>query len=242
MSKFTYTEEENKILKNFADIHTGMIIYPDKFMVVNGLDKSIVGIYYFENPYDYEPYGVYDLKEFLSGVNLYNSELEIHDKYINISNSKQGISTKYRNTSLDMLPEAKDLSEAFNKLDSELEFVLTAEKYAIMKKVIQVFNAEKIYFRTVDSSTIRVVVASSLDANNKQPELQENATEIIITGDNVIKSELPEDTVLYIKVDEFKLMDGDYDVKISSAKASKWKHKQIKSLQYFIGVANIDED
>ncbi len=242
MSKFSYTEEEIKILKNFAEIHSGMIIKPDNFMVVNGMDKSVVGVYKFENPYDYDEYGIYDLKEFLSGIGLYESELEIHEKYVSISNTKQGIQTKYRNTSLDMLPEVKDLSEKMSQIDCELEFSLTAEKYNVLKKIIQVYGADRLYFRALDNKSIRLVAGWKLQSDSFDPELQENATEIIFKDDEVQSANLPDDTVLYIKVDEFKLMEGDYNVKISSKGISNWKHQHIQTLQYFIGIANIQED
>jgi hypothetical protein len=239
---FRYTEEESKILKNFADIHTGMVIYPDKFMVVNGLDKSLVGIYKFEKAYTYQSYGIYDLKEFLSGVNLYNSELTVKDKYISISNEKQGISTKYRNTPIDILPEVKDLTEKIKDLDFQIQFKLSAEKFAILRKVIQVYGVERLYFKSIDEKTIKVVAAKKMAADNFDPEMQENSTVLILSGDDVISSTLDESTVLYIKTDEFKCIDGDYIVKISNKGISNWHNLNIPNLQYFIGVADIKND
>jgi len=61
-------EKEIQVLKSFAGINANMIVYPDKFVAINGPKKSLVGIYYFEKPYDYETFGIFDLNEFLGLV------------------------------------------------------------------------------------------------------------------------------------------------------------------------------
>ncbi|GAG22253.1 unnamed protein product, partial [marine sediment metagenome] len=70
----------------------------------------------------------------------------------------------------------------------------------------------------------------------------QNPTEIIIEGEEVTTSTLPAEAVLYIKEEEFGLLEGNYEVRVSSVGISQWKNTQIPSLVYYIGVSNIKDD
>ncbi len=237
MTAFSYSEEEIKILKNFADINPNIIINPDKFHIVNGSHKSVVGLYSFKGKYGYEPYGIYNLKEFLSGISQFNdAQLEIHDRYIAIKDPNNNVTTKYSSTDIDLITPAQDPSNKFSKLECDLEFTLTAEKMALIKKVMQIYNCKRIYFETLDKETIRLTTAGI----NLQSST--NPTEIIVNGEDVIISALSEDIVIYIKSEEFNLLEGDYNVKVAAKGISQWKNIIVDSLMYYIGISNIEDD
>ncbi len=237
MNSFTYTEEELKVLKNFAEINPNMIIYPDRFAIVNGSHKSVVGLYQFKEPYDYKPYGIYNLKEFLNGSGQFtNVQFEIHDTFIAIKDSANGLTTKYGSTDIDLIQAAQNPTKKFNEVECQLEFNLPTEKMVLIKKVMQIYSSKRIYFESVDKDTIRLITAGT------DLKTSVNPTEIIIKGEDVTTSNLPEDVILYIKAEEFNLMEGDYKVKVSTKGITQWKNSLIDSLTYYIGISDIAND
>jgi len=233
---FAYKDTELKVLKNFAAINPNMIVLPDKFAVVNGMKKSVVGYYAFEETYDYEPYGIFDLDEFLttiSSMTEYKLNVCADDNYVEIHDVRNGLKAVYNTSPLDMLPEVKDLTSKFSKTHIDLEFVFTAEKLAILRKVTSVLKLERIYLESIDDG-IRILAA------NKSLKNMTNPTELMLTGEHVVKNELGENVILYINLDELHLLEGDYQVKVSSKGISHWYNEFLK-IDYFIGVSHYKE-
>ncbi len=232
MSQFSYTDTEIKVLKNFATINPSMIVLPDRFAVVNGLKKSVLAYYQFESEYDHDPYGIFDLDEFLTTIgSISGSQLEVEDGVIYITNDS--FKATYNTTPLDMLPDVKDVSRKFSKVPINLEFKFPAEKIAILKKVTSILKHERIYFDSTPDG-IRIIAAQKSLANKTNP------TELMITGELLIQNDLPEGTVLYMNLEEFVLLDGDYHVQISEKEISKWRNEFL-DVDYYIGVSQFSE-
>lgn len=234
MTQFSYSDTEIKVLKNFASINPSMIILPDKFAVVNGLKKSVVAYYNFETPYQYNPYGIFDLDEFLTTIgSMSECQLEVEEGIVTISDDRNNIKSRYNTSPMDMLPEVKDVTRKFEQVPIQMEFKFTSEKIAILKKVTNILKHERIYFESTDDG-IRIIAAQKSLANKTNP------TELMITGELLIKNELDRNTVLYLNLDELNILDGDYHVKISDAQISHW-HNEFLNVDYYIGVNKFTE-
>lgn len=234
--KFKYNEEELKVLKNFSTINPNMVVLPDKFAVINGAKKSVVGYYTFDTPYDYEPYGIHNLPEFLTLVQLDDYELEVSDKYVEVSYPSSKSSTKYNLTDNEFLPEVGNISSKFEQLDVELDFDLTGEKLNTLKKVVNVLRHERIYFQTFEDTIL-------MTSTNKSLLHAEKPHSIVIDSkaNDIRENSLPEDVILYVNVEELHVMEGDYKVKISAKGISKWEN-QFMDVQYFIGVNTMESE
>ena len=232
--KFKYTPEELKILKNFATINDNIIIHPHQFSVINGARKSVVAFHVFENTYEHEPYGIFNLREFITLLEIDSGEyeLEVHDRYVQVSYTTSKSATKYQLTDMELLPAVGSISEKYDKLDTELAFELSSEKIAILKKVTNILALERIYFQTVGDKILITATNKSLD---------DATNPYIITLDSWSANALPEDVVLYVKVEEFKIMDGDYSVSISAKGISKWTNT-FQNVDYYLGVNTLETE
>lgn len=231
MSKFTYTAEEIRVLKNFDEINHNMIIHPDGFKVINGTKRSVVGYYNFETPYDYKEFGIFDVREFLTVLGMETHTLEVKDQYVEIEDLRTGATVKYNLTPLEMMPEVKDVHEKFEKLSINLEFSLSNENLVKIKKATNILKAERIYFESRDD-TIRIICAGSVLTNSINPY------EVPIKDEDIKQNDL--DGILFISVDEFLLLEGDYHVKLSEKGISQWYNEGIK-VEYFVGVTKYEE-
>lgn len=236
--KFKYTPEELKILKNFGTINDNIIIQPDQFAVINGAKKSVVGFYKFENVYDHEPYGIFNLREFITLLEIDSGdyELEVHDKYVQVTYASSKSSTKYNLTPQELLPTVGSISEKFNSLQTELEFELSGENIATLKKVTNVLALERIYFQIVETPTKNVLL---ITATNKS--LENAVNPYIITLENQKTMGMEPTLILYVNVEELKIMEGDYDVQISAKGISRWWNK-FQNVEYFIGVNTLETE
>ena len=239
MKKFQYTAEELKVLSNFATINQNMIILPDKFAVINGAKKSVVGYYKFDKKYDYEPYGIFNLPEFLTLMKVYKDEYElaVHDKYVEVFYPSSNSGTKYNLTPHELLPQVGEISEKFSKLEINLDFDLPAENIVTLKHVANILGLERIYFQSVASQEIILLTAAK-----KHLEKAENPHVVTINDKKTnLRVNSLGDTVLYINVDELQILEGDYRVRISSRGISHWEN-QFLNVEYYIGVNTLETE
>lgn len=225
--KFKYTEEEMQVLKSFASINDNMIIYPDKFVSI-GTEQSLVGIYRFEKPYDYEAFGIFDLNQFLSLIGLfkgYQLSLSKDNKSVKvISDTKE---VKYNLTPNEMIKQ-KDtdkLVKNFKALDKQLDFILTSEELSTLKKINSVLKPERIYLESVEESDLVKLTATD--------RLQESTNPYITSIKNPKVNGLYK-TVMYFNMQEMKLLEGEYHVQVSTKGISRWINQPF-GVVYYIG-------
>lgn len=221
----TFTETEISILKNFARINPAMIIHSDRLEVLSPT-KSIVGKYEFENPYDFESYGIYEVPKFLQAVETFdNVSIEVGKKFLTLKEGNAKI--KYWTTDQSILPQVPDVEPNFTKVDKQLDFDLPADKLAALFKAAQVLRGEFVFFQS-DENGIRLTIANDIDAS-------EHSFDVLIR-DNVRSNELG-DSVLRIKVSELKVVAGDYKIAMSDKGISKWEC--FNGVTYYIGCKKV---
>lgn len=238
MSKmFKYTDEEMIVLKNFAAINPNMIILPDKFTVINGLKKSVIAYYQFEKPYDYSPYGIYDLNEFRNLMDQMDEwELHVKERYVAILDKGNNSEVKYNLTANKYLPEISErVPENFEKTSKELEFKLTAEKLSSLVKITSILNSERIYFRNDPKGRLQMISAGV----NLEESI--NPFEITLQKDDIEVNNLGDD-VLYFDAKEFKILPGEYSVKIAAKGISHWHNELSPQVDYYIGIKKAEKD
>ncbi|NCP97674.1 hypothetical protein GW820_02185, partial [archaeon] len=81
---FMYTDTEITVLRNFSSINTSMVLKGTGFSVINN-SKSVIGNFEFEQPYDYESFGIYETSEFLTALNaMKDPKIVVSEKYLTI--------------------------------------------------------------------------------------------------------------------------------------------------------------
>lgn len=219
-----FTETELHILSNFAKINPSQIIKPSG-LGAKELSNSIIGTYEFENEYDFEPFGIYEVPMFLQAINTFdNPEMEIKGDRIVIKEGNSKV--QFFTTPLDLIKnsEVPDIAPKFDKLDCELDFDLSSDKLATIFKTASVFKAKYLYLES-DGDDVRLTV--STDA----PGTSGNSFDIAVR-DNIRSNNLG-GTILKIPLSELRIISGDYSIKASTKKISKWTC--FNDVVYYVG-------
>ncbi len=243
---FSFTETEFKVLNNLINVDPRMIIYPDRFECWNYNAGSRQGLYEFDEPYEFEPFGIFDMKVFLSAikVNKFGYKLEewAEKRFVSIINmDADGNVTKrkvkYQTTPTSVIKPVKTYKKAFTKAPKILDFTLSGEDYKYIKRMSAILKAERVYFSSQDGNVI-------VELGSKKKTTTTNPQSLEISGDAVVTNDLPEGISIFVEYVDVHLLD-DYDHQIQIALAgdiektlqgqTRWANKNIKNLEYFYG-------
>ncbi len=189
--------ETVSILKNLSTINQSILIKPGKQLNSMSVMKNILVKADIQEEFD-QVVAIYDLNQFLNCLSLIpGAEITLDEASINISDGKRSIDYRYSDPSVITAPPEKELS-----LPSEdVCVVLTEDNLEAVKKAAAVLqipdvsligDGEKIYL------TVR-------DKKN--------------TGSNSYRVEVGDTDDVFqfnMKVENLRLISGDYDVVISS--------------------------
>lgn len=220
-----FNETEISVLKNLAAINPSQIIYPNGFEVMKN-SQSVLAKYEFANPYEFEAFGIYDLPEFLSLLGAFKDPtVEIKQKKIIITEGAQRAT--YITNPIEVMPHVPlaKVEEHFSKIEPELDFDLTADKLATIFKMAGIMKAEYLFFES-DAKRIRITLANSLESSDNMYE--------VIVKDGIRSNDLGE-TTIKIPIIDMKHFPGDYTVKISSKRISRWEN--MNGIIYYVGCA-----
>ena len=163
---------------------------------------------------------IYDLNEFLASISLFAVPvLEFEEQYLIIKEEDQPhkkLKYFYSDPSVVQTP-----SKTISMPSEEVSFELKIEKLLEMKKAAGVISSPDMVLQKLNGS-------SSLLAKDKKNDTANNySSDIKTDGDGEFE--------FYFKVENLKLLDGDYDVKISSKNISHFKNQK-SSIEYWIAL------
>lgn len=209
MSKsFKFKERELQVLKNFSTISASMFIDPDK-LSVKEKHNSCVAYYKNEATYDFEPFAIYDMPQFLGALStMKDPTIEVHPSYLRITEGSSRF--RYPTAIPEIVERAPKVEEKFSKAKLSAEFDLSAEKLNILFKASSVMKTKFFYFET-DGDKIRITTCNDL------AQLSESFDVTIETGIKINSIESP----IKIAVSEIKVINGDYTIKINQS-ITKW--------------------
>lgn len=206
------------VLKNFASINQGILFKKGKTIRTvssgkNILAEAVVGE---EIPTEF---GVYDLNNFLSVLSLHKEEptIDFEDNNVLISGLQGRSKIKYRFCASHMIvtPPEKQIEMP----NPEISFELSVEDFDWILRAANVLSSPHIAIESNGSK----IFATTLDIINDSAHT-----------DSVEISDGNGDSYRMIfKTENFKMLAGGYDVKISSKGISHFKHKTA-NIQYWI--------
>jgi hypothetical protein len=201
-------------LKNFAEINQNLLIKPGPNLNTLSNGKTVMATASVTEDFGVteKGFGIYDLNEFLGIVSLFeNPDLNFSEKFVTISEGKTSI--KYFAADQNVLTfPTKEL----NFPTPEIVFNMTSSILQSIRKVAAVL-------KTSDISIVGDGTEIKFQAGDKK-----NATANAYSS---IIGETDKEFVVNLKVDNLKLLPGDYNVQISSKKICKFSNDD---LVYFI--------
>ena len=207
------------ILKNFSEINTNILIKPGSELNTISTMKNILAKATINESFDSE-FGIYDLNEFLSVVSsLDKPELTLQEKHLTISaeGSRSKVKYFYSDPSVIVSP-----TKEVNMPESDVTFTLSESNLAQLRKMAAILSSPDLaLIGTKGGDVILKVCDKKNDTSNKFE---------IVVGENATAN-----YTFYFKVENLKMISGDYDVAVSSKSIAHFTNTKLP-IQYWIAL------
>lgn len=209
------SKETLTVIKNFAGINGAILFQEGSTLKTMSEGNTIIAEATIAEAFPSD-FGIYDLGEFLSAVGIFqNTVLDFQDKYVVISDGGKSKIKFYGagDSLIKAVPNIKFPTPT-------VEFNLSAEQLNMIMKTSSALKADDISI-SGDGSILKATVTDKKNATANAYELE--------------LGETTETFLANLKVDNIKVLPGDYTVSISDKKISRFKNTN-NSLTYYIAV------
>ena len=206
-------------LKNFAGINTNILIKQGDELSTISTMRNIFARAKVSDSFTNQ-FGIYDLNEFLSAVSGFSKpELTLKDKYLTISSegSKSKVKYYYSDPSVIVSPQKE-----VNMPDADVTFSLTESNYKELLKMAAILKSPDLALIGTKGGDIILKVCDKKNDTS-------NSFDIVVGQGGTA------DYTFYFKVENMKMLDGDYDVSVSSKSISHFKNKKLP-IEYWIAL------
>ena len=211
------SNETREILKNYATINSNLLVNTGNKITTMSSMKNIVSIAELPDTFETE-FAIYDLNEWLSAMSLFNDpELEFGQNSVRIWEGYQSLKYFYSDPSVVTTPKSN-----INFPESEASFTLTKDTFNQVLKAASVLNAPDM---VLDTGDVGIMLLRVSDRKN---DTSNNFS--IEVGDGAIPNQK-----FFFKVENLKLLSGDYDVEVSTKGISRFKNVN-KNIEYYIAL------
>jgi len=207
------SKETVGLIKNFAGINSNLLLKSGNKLATISAQKNVMADAVVTETFP--DFGIYDLNEFLGAMSLFEDpELTFNDKWVTIEQG--GNSIKYFAAEASVLTAPQ---KAITFPDAEIEFNMSANMLSMIQRTASVLRASDVSI-VGDGSTMTVMVGDKKNATGNSYNSSVGAT------DKKFKVNL--------KVENLKMIPGDYAVSVSSKKISRFKGSG--DLVYYVAV------
>lgn len=209
------SKETIGIFKNYAGINSNLLLKEGNKIATISAQKNVMSDTVVGETFPSE-FGIYDLNEFLGAMSLFEDpELEFNGKYVSIKEGDNSI--KY------FAAEASVLTAPTKEITfpaHDIEFTLTNNMLGMIQRTASVLRVTDLSIHG-DGSTITVQVGDKKNATGNSYRSSVGKTDKTFT--------------VNLKVENLKMLPGDYVVSISSKKISRFK-SVTGDLVYYVAV------
>ena len=208
------SKETLTIIKNFSGINSNLLFKPGNKLSTISSQKNVMADTTVTETFPSE-FGVYDLNEFLGAMSLFDTpDLNFQEKYVEITQG--GRSIKYYASAPEVLVAP---TKQITFPDAEINFKMSADNLDYIRRTSSVLRSEDLSI-IGDGSSITLVVGDKKNATSN------TFSEVVGSTDKSFK--------VNMKVDNLKMLPGDYDVSISSKKISRFQ--SAGDLVYYVAI------
>lgn len=205
------------VLKNFCSINKSIVIKPGSTVSTLSINKNILATASVEESFDSE-LAIYDLSAFLGGLSLFESPTfdTSNKNYVLISDTNGRSKTKYFYSDPDIITQAPDKDIVLPSED--VSFVLTQNSLQQLQRAAAVYRVEDLCVFGGDGK-IQLCVTDKKNETSNTYSVQVGETD--------------KDFCYCFKVENLKLLPGDYRVTISNPNVARFVGEDVK---YFIAL------
>ena len=207
------------VLKNFSTINQNLVIKEGNTIATMSAMKNIVAKAEVEETFPQEV-AIYDLNEFLGALSLFSSPiLDFNDSYVMISEeTKPTTKMKYFYSDPSVVTTP---TKMITMPSEEVKFTMSNDDLNKLKRAAGAIGAPDMVLERKDN-------ISSLTVKDKKNDTANNySLDVDTNGEGQFN--------FFFKVENMKLLDGTYDVEISSKNISHYKNKNI-DIEYWIAL------
>jgi hypothetical protein len=209
------SKETVGLFKNFAGINSNLLLKQGNKLATISTQKNVMSDTVVAESFPAD-FGIYDLNEFLGAMSLFEDpELDFSDKFVTIKQG--GASIKYFAAEIGNLVVPQ---KAIVFPEAEIEFTMTATMLNMIQKTSSVLRATDLQI-VGDGSKMVIQVGDKKNATGNTYNAQVGSTD--------------KEFKVNLKVENLKMLPGDYLVSISSKKISRFKATS-SDLVYYVAV------
>ena len=199
-------------LKNFSDINMSIEVKAGNTLRTVSVQKNILAQAEVETTFP-QDFAIYEVNRFLGAISLFdNPDFEFGEKSVRIGNDRNSLNYVYCDPSMIVTPPENNITVP----DPEVRFKLSQDSLSRVMKAGNVLGTPEIVVESGSPMTVRAMDSQNDSSDTFHVNLDENTDK----------------TFRFIfKIENFKMIPGDYDVEISSKGIAKFSQNQ---LQYWI--------
>jgi len=221
MSKVILSKKTLDVLKNFSTINSSIVFRKGSTVRTISNAENILAKFTGEEVFPTD-FAIYDLSQFLSGISLFNDpQLEFtSNDFVSIRGGRT--SAKYYFSDPEItLKSAPEKNVNFPGAD--LQFNLTGEELIQLQKASAVYSLPDLTFQSEEGlDTIKLIL------RDKENDTS-NTYDLTVAGSSTGTYSLD------VKIENIRLLPGDYTVKVSSHLISEWTNSNV-DLTYYIAL------
>ena len=221
MSKVTLSKNTLDVLKNFSTINSSIVFRSGSTVRTISNAENILAKFTGEEVFPTD-FAIYDLSQFLSGISLFNDpQLEFtSNDFVSIRGGRT--SAKYYFSDPEItLKSAPEKNVNFPGAD--LQFTLTGDDLIALQKASAVYSLPDLTFQSEEGSNeIKLIL------RDKENDTS-NTYDLTVAGCSTGTFSLD------VKIENIRVLPGDYSVKVSKHLISEWSNVNV-DLTYYVAL------
>ena len=209
--------DTREVLKNYSTINSNLLVNSGNQIATMSQMKNIVSKATLPDTFETE-FAIYDLNEFLSAMSLFDDpELDFGDSSVRISQGGQSLNYFYSDPTVVTTPKS-DITMP----DPDATFTLKQSVFNQVLKASAVLGVPDMVLDVNETGGMNLRVSDRKNDTSNSFSVE--------VGDGGTPNQK-----FFFKVENLKLLSGDYEVLVSSKGISKFKNVN-KDVEYFIAL------
>lgn len=210
------SDNTRDVLKNFSTINSGIRVKTGNKLETISNMKNILAVATISEEFP-QDFSIYNLPEFLGATSLLEDpDFQFNDTSLSITDSNSAMNYFFASEGMVVAPD-----KMITMPDAEITFDLSSTLLNDLNKASSVLGVNDLILKS-DGSTI------TLEVTDKKNTTSNTFSRIVGEGDGNVYN-------MNFKIENLKVLDGNYTVSVSSKGISHFNNKDI-DLEYFIAL------
>ena len=210
------SNETKDVLKNFSTINPGIKVDAgNKLQTISNM-KNILAVATVTEQFP-QGFSVYNLPEFLGATSLFEDpEFQFNDSAMTIADDNSSMSYFYASEGMVTSPE-----KMITMPEAEVNFDMSSTLLSDLQKASSVLGVNDLVLESTGGNV-------QFTVKDKKNSTTNTFSRMVKEGDGASFS-------MNFKIENLKILAGNYNVSVSSKGISNWKNKDVE-LEYFIAL------